>query len=118
MQDRDSYASRLNIPISGSQDTQFRSTSGTVLATGYERVVIGARGPYVEFTLEQVNWDSFEESPAKHRYYIEFRSADTVNVKLYLQLEPVDYADYLVNMCYISNGEMYGPAGILISPLR
>lgn len=96
------YASRLSIPLDGDPQAEFFSKSGELLATGYTRVVIGERGPYVEFSPIQLNPDAFDElNDADHYYYIELRSS-TDFVKAYLQIHRVDYADYMPEMCYIS----------------
>jgi hypothetical protein len=83
------------------------------LAAGYTRVVIGKRGPYVEFSTLQVQWDSFiVPEDQKYRwndaraYYIEYRSRCDEVVKLYLQKRTVAYADYRIGMCYISPFDM------------
>ena len=79
------------------------------LAFGYLRVVIGKRGPYVEFSRNQIIWENFlVPEHEKYRltnavvYYDEYRSKDPTFVKLYLQKRPVAYADYKVGLCYIS----------------
>eukprot|EP00746_Dinoflagellata_sp_MGD_P086656 gnl/MRDRNA2_/MRDRNA2_34321_c0_seq1.p1 gnl/MRDRNA2_/MRDRNA2_34321_c0~~gnl/MRDRNA2_/MRDRNA2_34321_c0_seq1.p1 ORF type:complete len:363 (+),score=46.69 gnl/MRDRNA2_/MRDRNA2_34321_c0_seq1:210-1298(+) len=38
------------------------------LARGYERIVYGDHGPYVEFTKAQVKWDAFPTTIRKHGY--------------------------------------------------
>jgi hypothetical protein len=83
---------------------------GLVVATGYNRIVHGKRGAYVEFTDEQINQhvlcikkeDSWRMSPywQKHVYYILLYTDDDVLV--YYQLKEVDYADYVVGVWYIS----------------
>jgi len=81
----------------------------TLLAKGYVRVVIGKRGPYVEFTPEQIQWENFFiPDDQKYRlnsrevYYDEYRSYDCSFVKLYYQKRRVAYADYELGLCYIS----------------
>ena len=44
-----SYSERLKIPLEGDETLQLYTKSGTKVATGYERIVIGDRGPYIEF---------------------------------------------------------------------
>ena len=43
------YEQRLKIPIFGNDDFDFFTQMGFHLAHGYNRIVIGGRGPYVEF---------------------------------------------------------------------
>lgn len=89
------------------------TANGTRLASSFERVVVGDRGPYVEFTKEAVNWDALHV-PVEQRYrlksrlvfYTEYRSNDEANVKIYLQRHPVQYADYRVGMVYISEDDL------------
>lgn len=40
---------RMLLPLSGALDVKFYTKAGTLIAVGYEGVVIGERGPYVEF---------------------------------------------------------------------
>ena len=79
------------------------------VATGYRRVVIGDRGPYVEFahdhvfqvlhTPEDQKWRAEGDWPMKV-FYFEFRTADGVMV--YKQNRTVKYADYQIGMFYVS----------------
>ena len=102
------FVDRLLINIEHGANLKFFSVSGTLLAQGYLRVVIGKRGPYVEFSRDQIDWDAFSVPQyAKYRltnsvvFYDEYRSVMD-NVKLYLQKRPVAYADYKVGLCYMS----------------
>jgi len=87
----------------------FFNHSGKLVARGYTRIVIGKRGPYVEFTREQIQWDSFYV-PKEHKYrwidarayYIEHRTLDESNTMLYYQKRTVAYADYKIGMAYIA----------------
>lgn len=103
------YKKRLNLPLEGSEDIQFFTKSGTLVSKGYTRVVIGERGPYIEFNRNQVKGKNFSiPVTAKYRltdkrvYYIEARSKDESLVKIYYQKKTVKYADYKLGMCYIS----------------
>jgi hypothetical protein len=103
------FAARLLINVEHGAPLKFFSLAGLHLATGYLRVVIGKRGPYVEFSHEQIIWDSFRIPEAEtYRvtnaivYYNEYRSVDSSYVKLYFQRRIVTYADYKVGLCYIS----------------
>jgi len=103
-----SYKDRLRIPLEGGE-LDFYTKSGTHVATGYTRVVIGQRGPYVEFEQMQILKGNFHIPPDQEYrktdrrvYYIEARSNDESNVKLYYQRKTVAYADYKIGMVYIS----------------
>jgi hypothetical protein len=103
------FADRLLINVEHGADLKFYSQGGLYLAFGYLRVVIGQRGPYVEFSPNQIVWENFLiPENQKYRlnnavvYYDEYRSKDPLFVKLYRQKRPVAYADYKVGLCYIS----------------
>ena len=88
---------------------QLKTSSGTVICDRYERVVVGQRGPYVELTKNQINEKClYIPSEQLYRltdpriYYIEFRTADESNVKVYYQMRTVAYADYRIGYFYIS----------------
>lgn len=107
------YEERLRIPLEGSSDLDFYTKSGTLVAHGYLRVVIGQRGPYIEFDPKQIVKESFHipreqeyRKEDKRVYYVEARSNDEANVKLYYQKRPVQYADYKVGLIYISPFEL------------
>ena len=103
------YRERLLIPEQGDSHTKFYTKSGTPIAEGYERIVIGERGPYVEFTDQQVMGENLDVPENQiwrfHNdkcYYHEFRSKDESFVKVYHQKKIVNYADYKVGLLYIS----------------
>jgi hypothetical protein len=112
------YVSRLRLHVLGDPYTRFFTESKLHVATGYNRVVIGERGPYVEFELEHLVPLSLVEVAAEHYYYTELKTVRD-SVKVYVQLHPVDYADYIPGKCYISPFELYDSMGRqLIVPLR
>jgi len=103
------YNELLNIPIDGAKISLYTQyPSYNVIAERYQRVVIGQRGPYIEFTKNQII-DSQLYIPKNQLYrlsdpkvyYIEFRTLEN-NVKVYYQMRTVAYADYLINHFYIS----------------
>lgn len=106
------YSKRLILPVEGQPDIRFYTGAGTLIAAGYERVVLGERGPYIEFRPEQLNY-SVLVTPADQKwrhlpqyagraYYCELRSQDQANVKVYVQRKTVAYADYRIGLAYIS----------------
>ena len=108
------YAKRLRIPVDPREngchwEIPLFTRSSTPIARGYRRVVIGKRGPYVEFHFTDIDWKFFyipdEElyrTTSKVVFYEEWRSLDDSYVKLYLQKKTVAYADYKIHMMYIS----------------
>ena len=102
------------------------------IAIGYNRIVFGQRGPYIEFTKEQVLKESMhipknESWKLLKKYadkidYIELRT-NKDNIKVYFQKKLVDYADYKPGFIYISPFDLYNEAGDVIikinnKPLR
>ena len=115
---RTDYASRLSISLVGDDTTRFHTISGRLLATGYSRVVVGDRGPYVEFDARHLQVDALEATDVPHTYYVELRSV-VDHVKVYAQLLSVGYADYVPGMFYVSPFQLHGPDGRpLIVPIR
>jgi hypothetical protein len=109
---RADYAKRTLIPLIGNLEQKFYSKSGTLLATGYERVVIGDYGAYVEFSAHHINKlsiaDKFFRGEAKpYQKYWWMESCDSDKVKIYEQIRPVTYADYKPGMFYISPQELF-----------
>src|ERR1035441_5172486 len=114
---------RLRIPVDGDPAMRLFTRSGTLVADGYLRVVVGGSGPYIEF---QTVWQSHMRVPAEelyrfndpHVYYAEYRSHDKSDVKIYWQKKTVDYADYRVGRYYISPFDLVdGEAKDLIDPI-
>jgi hypothetical protein len=114
----DSYEQRLSIPVIGQTTLQFFTRSHIHCASGYDRVVIGGRGPYVEFDVKHLIQDSLSTITHEHYYYIELRT-NVDHVKVYAQLHRVDYADYIPGKFYISPFDLYDEHGnVLITPLK
>jgi len=109
-----SFRNRLLIGVDqGNDDLEFFNTNGNILAKGYTRVVIGKRGPYIEFLEKHIIWKQFFIPPDQEYrqynhvvFYLEYRSLDSSNVKLYFQRRRVAYADYKIGMCYISPSDL------------
>ena len=90
--------------------------SGTTLSTRHERIVHGGRGDYVEMSEDSVVRENLaipkrmewrlSEPWASRVFYIEHRSADKANVKVYEQLKTVDYADYRIGFWYVAVGDV------------
>lgn len=125
------YEERLIIPITKSDMFLFTINGNEPICSGYERIVIGGRGPYIEFIENQLGLNMFHiPSCEEYRlrsdkvYYIEYRSIID-NVKMYYQKKPVDYADYIPERYYISPFDLYVKSNELltdkkacITPLR
>lgn len=82
----------------------------TLFANGYERVVHGGRGDYVELTKEQIVVDLVSHfnqplptkiDPNEEYYYYWLEPKDREE-KVYWQIKTVSYADYKIGYYYIS----------------
>ena len=106
----ESYRRRLRIAVEGDSQLQLHTSSGWPFSVGYLRVVIGGRGPYVEFTRSQIVMELLK-SDKKHYYYVELASAEDA-VKVYDQLHTVRYADYKIGRLYVSPFLLYKADGM------
>jgi len=118
------YKDRLKISHEGDKDLQLFQ-NGELIAKGYNIVVFGKRGPYLEFEKGNLCWDNIHLKP-EHRwrlttpyaYYVEYHTIKS-DVKIYYQLKTVDYADYLIGKFYISPFELCTEDGkVLIEKLK
>jgi len=107
---RQGYRERLILPEFCEEDIVFSTKAGLRVAEGYIRVVLGDRGPYIEFedAMMTTSPDIFIPYDKKYRiknalcYYIEYRTNDDAYVKIYRQKKLVGYADYQIGFWYIS----------------
>ncbi len=104
----------LNVDKEGNNNVMLYTKGMLQLSKGYNRIVIGDRGPYAEFTDAQIVLPSFHIPKTqlyrltdRRVYYIEMRSVDVYDVKLYYQLQTVAYADYKIGMFYMSPYDLY-----------
>ncbi len=99
------------LALEGDAHARLHTIDGTHIATGYQRIVVGERGAYIELSAEQINHAAFQipanaewRLTSSNAYYIEYRSDDAACVKLYHQRRLVDYADYRIGMYYLAPG--------------
>jgi hypothetical protein len=52
------YQDRLRITLEGNDYTRFETNTGLHVVSGYTRIVVGERGPYIEFLPGHLNWDN------------------------------------------------------------
>jgi len=108
------YKEMLTIPLeSGLNIPLYLNAPHFVISNGYNRVVIGQRGPYVEFNKNQIRCNALHiPSSQLYRlsdpkvYYIEFRTTD-FDAKVYYQMRSVAYADYKIGCFYISPNDLF-----------
>ena len=100
-----------------SETVELYSLANSLITTGFERIVIGDYGTYVEFNHHQANDSMFEIKEGeeyrvnnqdffKNVKYYWFTIKDGSGVKIYLQNRTVDYADYKPNMFYVCISEV------------
>ncbi|MFA5053178.1 MAG: hypothetical protein WC565_03930 [Parcubacteria group bacterium] len=96
-----SYESRLRIPVFGVRVDLYTGKNNVLVAHSYRRVVIGDRGPYVEFRPDDLVAE-VESVDTPHYYY----EGQIDGVKVYRQRKRVSYADYVPGMLYLSPFEL------------
>ena len=122
------YKERIKIPHNGCKLFALSTKSGLSVAIGYERIVFGGRGPYIEFRKDQIIKDNIYipescewrlgDDQKNKIYYYEYRTKEDY-VMVYLQNKIVDYADYKIDYVYISPFDLYDKDGkVLIKKLR
>jgi hypothetical protein len=118
------FAAALNFPAEGSPTMEFYLEDGTLFAIGYKRVVIGDRGPYVEFDTPNLKakfgvppdqvWRLENPHWRDKVYYIEHRTHNCF-VMIYEQRRTVKYADYKVYKFYASPWDLYTKDGVCLA---
>merc|ERR1719281_380026 len=120
--DRERVESKLLLPEFGlpKWHVVFQDERGIPIAFGYERIVYGDHGPYIEFLHSHINWNfgvSTRPRPKDaRRYYDEYYNLSGT-IMLYFQVKNVQdqpnppkgarrnrslgYADYRVNRLYL-----------------
>ena len=98
--DKEKLEQELGLPESGKEvQVIFTTPGGYKIADGYERIVYGDRGPYIEFSPEQIAWENFRCTRRGIGYFDKWYSPD--GVMLYYQRRTVKYADYLIGKVYV-----------------
>jgi hypothetical protein len=57
IEDKEVLERFMNLPEQGSEDIELWIPSGPLFSRGYERIVYGDHGPYIEYTLEHIQLD-------------------------------------------------------------
>lgn len=97
---------------------KLETTEGTLVANGYNRIVIGDYGAFVEMTQAQVvmknltikkgqEYRAYDAQYKDSVKYLWLTAKDTSDVKIYGQRKPVTYADYKPGMLYASVYEVF-----------
>lgn len=116
---RERYRSALPewCELSGDKEASLFSLDGTQLCNGYERIVIGDYGAFVEIAPAHILRNNIrckagqeyryaDERFAKNVKYLWLTVADNSDCKIYFQKKKVEYADYVPGMYYISPYEV------------
>lgn len=106
------YSSNINhFVLNNSKSAGFNNRAGTIIATGYNELVIGDYGAYIEFKPEQVSLNNIKSKwpgkPNRPVKYIWMETLDTEKTKVYWQQGHVSYADYKPGMYYASPADLY-----------
>lgn len=103
----------FNISLAGNENTKFYARDGLFVAKGYERIVIGKRGAYLEFSPDQIDESNIyiPDSEAYRInndkvYYVEYRTKIN-DVMVYFQKQTVKYANYKIGFYYIAPKDLY-----------
>ena len=110
-----------NIPcfldVQGSPYTQLYTSCNTLICNGYDRVVVGDYGAFLELSEEQICANLIIKKGQEYRVndekyknnvkYVWLTVDDGSDVKIYLQKKGVAYADYQPGKYYISVHEVF-----------
>lgn len=108
-----------NIPsfFQDSNEQKLYTSNGSLICDGYERIVVGDYGAFVEFNVDQANRGEFNVAKGqeyrivdpkyKNIKYYWYTINDGSNIKIYFQRRRVPYADYKPRMFYVSVHEAF-----------
>ena len=111
----ESLSSEFYDPDEGQYDINMFTLEGTAIAKGYDRVVIGDYGAFIEIDekdmlLENIKIRRGQEYRYEERYktckYYWLTAKDDSDIKIYHQKGTVSYADYLIGKFYVSPYEV------------
>jgi len=124
IRDKKELLSEIPLIESGDSETLFLTKNDLLLCTGYERIVFGDHGPYIEFDVYQINFDNWYTQRTGIGYFDKYITRGSPSIMMYGQRQSVNklpnppkgkrsfrgnrkegYADYKVGMYYISPWE-------------
>jgi len=90
LRDKNRVEERWQLLERGDSTASFFDRAGSCVALGFNAIVYGDHGPYIEFTQAQICWPTFTDHTLKGpgRTHFEHRNADA-SVKLYDQFKSV-----------------------------
>lgn len=124
IRDREELFAEIPLTEEGNFDTNFYSRTEALIGRGYQRIVFGDHGPYIEFEFEQIEFDNLTCTRSGIGYFDTYYPRDGSGIKVYGQRMSVKnlpnppkgkrtfrgnrkegYADYKIGMYYISPWE-------------
>jgi len=107
---RSFYQKQTRIPRSKME--VFRDNDNSVVARGYNRLVVGDHGAFFEFTEKQIT--TLKTIPDKQKFRLQINNKRIKYIwyiskggaKIYNQTNLVRYADYRVGMFYVAPSEL------------
>lgn len=105
------------LTLEGDKGFKIYTNKGTLISEGYNRIVIGDYGAFLEFgrsmlVIENIRVKEGQEyrmKDPKYKNIVKFvwlTSKDDSDIKIYYQRRPVSYADYRLGMFYVSPYEV------------
>lgn len=105
------------LKIDGDKTCNLYTLDNTLISTGYNRIVIGDYGAFIEFDKAQIITDNMKVKEGQgdrindpiynqHIKYYWLTTRDSSDIKIYYQKRTVTYADYLSEMFYVSPYEI------------
>lgn len=117
---RDTYESEIptSLDVNGDKEFEITSKEGTLISNGYERIVIGDYGAFIEFSVEQVvrknikiaKGQEYRIKDEKYKNKVKYcwlTAKDNSRIKIYYQKKCVSYADYKPEMFYVCPHEIF-----------
>lgn len=121
IRDKRELESFITLPENGSDKIDFYTRNDLLLCKGYERIVYGDHGPYLEFSVYNVIIENWFAKRTGIGYFDKYYPRDNTGVLMYSQRRTVanlpnppkgkrsfrgnrkeGYADYKIGMYYIS----------------
>jgi hypothetical protein len=112
---RNEYLKQIpnNLNINGDLKFEIKSKNGTIISKGFNRIVIGDYGAFIEFDDNQAIKENICVQPGQEyrinneKYnktvkYFWLTANDLSGIKIYQQQKTVSYADYKPNMYYVT----------------
>ena len=114
-----SYLSEIPASLKLEGDINFKlySNKGTLFSTGYNRIVVGDYGAFIEFDTSQIlrenikikNGQEYRVNDDKYKRTVKYAwltCKDDSDIKIYYQYRTVEYADYSPERFYVSHYEI------------